>query len=161
MSTNTLTFPKPATLLPHRPPMLLVDEIVSYEPGVSLTAKTQVNADMPFFKGHFPGFPMLPGVILVEMMFQTCGLFGRMEMIENQIGTASGENISDKKMMGRAIKIDKTTFVKPVFPNSELTIVVFIKQKFMDFSVYDGKVLDAQNEVVAKGNITVHLTKPS
>ncbi|MFM9948173.1 MAG: 3-hydroxyacyl-ACP dehydratase FabZ family protein [Saprospiraceae bacterium] len=158
---NTLTFPKPATLLPHRPPMLLVDEIVSYEPGVSLAAKTCVDADMPFFKGHFPGYPMLPGVILVEMMFQTCGLFGRMEMIENTtVATGAGENSSDKKMMGRAIKIDKTTFAKPVFPDEKLKIVVAIKQKFMDFSIYDGKVLNEANEIVAKGQITVHLTKP-
>jgi len=63
-------------------------------------------------------------------------------------------------MMGRAIKIDKTTFTKPVFPDEKLKIVVVIKQKFMDFSIYDGKVLNEANEIVAKGQITVHLTKP-
>ncbi len=141
--------------------MLLVDEILDYLPGKSLTAGARVAADLPFFKGHFPGYPMLPGIVLVEMMFQTCGLFGRMEVMEQTGAPAgNGKPDPDKKIFGRAIKIDKTTFTKPVFPDTNLRIEVEIRQKFMDFSVYDGKVYDEQNDVVAKGNITVHLSKP-
>ena len=143
-------------MLPHREPMLLVDEITDYEAGVSLTATKFVAEDLIFFKGHFPGYPMLPGICLIEMMFQTCGLFGRMEAM----GAAAGAEEGTKKpMVGRAIRVNKTSFTQPVFPNTHLTIEVTIKQRVMAFSVYTAKVKNGEGKVVAKGEVTVHLDK--
>ncbi len=157
---ETIAYPKPDTFLPHRAPMLLVDDIEHYEPGNSLTATTLVAAKWPFFRGHFPGYPMLPGVILVEMLFQTCGLFGRMEAAAEAQHEGPLNGLPDKKTFGRAIKIDKTTFLKPVFPDTLLEITVHFKKRFMDFSVYDGKIIDEAGDVVARGQVTVHLSKP-
>jgi 3-hydroxyacyl-[acyl-carrier-protein] dehydratase len=60
----------PRTLLPHREPFLLVDEITSITPGEGATGTWTLTEDMPFFAGHFPGRPTLPGVLMVESLAQ-------------------------------------------------------------------------------------------
>ena len=62
--------PAPAEVLPHRPPFLLVDELVAVEPGVSATGSWRLTGDEAFFAGHFPGRPTLPGVLMVEALAQ-------------------------------------------------------------------------------------------
>lgn len=66
--------PAPADLLPHRPPFLFVDEILDLVPGTSARARWHVDPDAAFFAGHFPGNPILPGVIIVEALAQTGAL---------------------------------------------------------------------------------------
>ena len=66
--------PAPTDLLPHRPPFLFVDEILDLVPGESARARWYVDPDAAFFAGHFPGNPILPGVIIVEALAQTGAL---------------------------------------------------------------------------------------
>jgi 3-hydroxyacyl-[acyl-carrier-protein] dehydratase len=60
--------------LPHRPPFVFVREIINREPGRSITARTIFDADDPMFTGHFPGNPIVPGVILTEALAQAAGI---------------------------------------------------------------------------------------
>ena len=57
-------------LLPHRDPFLWVSRILECEPGVSVVAELDVDSDLPLFQGHFPGYPILPGVIIMEALAQ-------------------------------------------------------------------------------------------
>jgi 3-hydroxyacyl-[acyl-carrier-protein] dehydratase len=66
--------PAPTDLLPHRPPFLFVDEVLALAPGESARARLYVDPDAAFFAGHFPGNPILPGVIIVEALAQTGAL---------------------------------------------------------------------------------------
>lgn len=63
-------FPRPESVLPHRPPFLFVDEVIALEPGVSGTGLWHLTGDEWFFPGHFPGRPTLPGVLMCEAIAQ-------------------------------------------------------------------------------------------
>ena len=145
-----VTYPKPSALLPHRAPILMVDEILDYEAGNFLIARKFIAEDNPFFQGHFPGYPILPGVILVEMMFQACGLYGRLEAMQNVTGAA----VLPKS--GRAIKIDNVSFHREVKPCSELEVRVEFKHKMLQFSTYKA-VVTLNHQTAAKGMVTVSL----
>ena len=139
------TYPKPSALLAHRPPMLLIDEILDYQSGISLTAAKRVEKDEIFFKGHFPDNPILPGVVMIEMMFQACGLYGRMDSSE-----ALGKS-------GRAIKVTDASFSQEVSPDTDLTIHIRFKHKIMKFSVYEA-VVRSEEGVAAKATITATIS---
>lgn len=66
----------PLSSLPHAPPFVFVREVISCEPGRSVEARTSFDADDPMFAGHFPGNPLVPGVILTEALAQTAGIAG-------------------------------------------------------------------------------------
>jgi 3-hydroxyacyl-[acyl-carrier-protein] dehydratase len=66
--------PQPAAVLPHRPPFLFVDEVTAIDPGRSASGLWRLTGQEPFFAGHFPGRPTLPGVLMVEAMAQLGGI---------------------------------------------------------------------------------------
>jgi len=99
-------------LLPHRYPFLLVDRVIELEPGKRLVAIKNVTANEPFFVGHFPGAPVMPGVLIVEAMAQAAGLlvaYGR-SVGANEFALFAG--------------IDNVRFRSPVFPGDTLTLTL-------------------------------------
>jgi 3-hydroxyacyl-[acyl-carrier-protein] dehydratase len=69
-----MTLPDPADVLPHRPPFLFVTAVTAVEPGVSARGRWDLTGDEAFFAGHFPGRPILPGVLMVESLAQLGGI---------------------------------------------------------------------------------------
>ena len=103
-------------ILPHRPPFLLVDRVVAVEPGVKLVAWKGVTMNEPFFVGHFPGKPVMPGVLVLEALAQACALLALVSL-----------DVSDKLtyLMG----IDGARFRRKVVPGDRLELHVEVTKR--------------------------------
>jgi len=99
--------------IPHRYPFLLIDKVVDIQPGESAVGIKNVTVNEPFFQGHFPGHPIMPGVLIVEAMAQTAAIV----VIETLDDTAS-----DKLVY--FMSIDNARFRKPVLPGHTLHLEV-------------------------------------
>lgn len=74
-------------IIPHRFPFLLVDKVIEVEPGKSITAIKNVTANEPFFQGHFPDYPVMPGVLICEALAQTAGIaVGMQDEMKGKLG---------------------------------------------------------------------------
>lgn len=133
-------------LLPHRFPFLLVDRVVSYEPNKTISAYKNVTYNEPYFQGHFPSRPVMPGVLILEAIAQTGGLLymlSREEIIEGQLFYF--------------ISADKVKFRKPVVPGDRLDFEISVLRiggqtwKFQGVAFVDGaKAAEAVILAVAK-----------
>jgi 3-hydroxyacyl-[acyl-carrier-protein] dehydratase len=104
------------SLLVHRQPYRFIDEIVRYEAKTGITCKTTIRGDEPYFIGHFPGHPILPGVFEIEMLYQAAELFLMMEetpVLQKAIGLET---------------VDNARFTSPIVPPRELTISVQMRE---------------------------------
>jgi beta-hydroxyacyl-ACP dehydratase FabZ len=100
-------------LLPHRYPFLLVDRVVEWEPGVRIVGLKNVTINEPFFVGHFPGHPIMPGVLIVEALAQAGGILA--------LKALGGE-----KKLAYFAAIDNCRFRRPVLPGDQLLLNVTI-----------------------------------
>ena len=103
-------------MLPHRYPFLLIDRVMSYtlEPEKTLTAIKNVSINEPFFQGHFPTTPVMPGVLILESMAQACGVLAHVAMAtEGEVGG-----------IYYLVKIDNAKFARKVVPGDQLLIEV-------------------------------------
>jgi 3-hydroxyacyl-[acyl-carrier-protein] dehydratase len=98
-------------LLPHRYPFLLVDRVLDYQEGEYLEALKNVSFNEPFFQGHFPGLPVMPGVLVMEAMAQAGGLL---------VSTTFDEGVQDKVFLFTGM--EKVRFRKPVRPGDQLVL---------------------------------------
>ena len=96
--------------LPHRYPFLLVDRVISYEPGKDIVALKNVTINEPFFSGHFPHHPVMPGVLIVESMAQIGGIF-----VLNTVP-------DPQNYWTYFLKIEDCKFRRPVMPGDTLII---------------------------------------
>ena len=123
------------SLLPHRYPFLLVDRVIESEPGKRLVAIKNVTINEPFFQGHFPSKPVMPGVLLIEAMAQATGLLA-MESTD-----------VPKEAIYYLVGVDKARFKRPVVPGDQLVFEVEVLKNRREIWVFaaqakvDGKVV--------------------
>lgn len=100
-------------ILPHRYPFLLVDKVLEVEPGQRIVALKNVTINEPFFQGHFPGHPVMPGVLIIEAMAQVAAIMAYL---------TSGSTADNK--VSYFMAIDNARFRKPVKPGDTLRIEI-------------------------------------
>ncbi|MHB8876362.1 MAG: 3-hydroxyacyl-ACP dehydratase FabZ [Myxococcaceae bacterium] len=100
-------------LLPHRYPFLLVDRVLEVVPGQRLVAYKNVTANEPFFNGHFPGHPVMPGVLILEALAQACAVLAY-----------KSAALDPAKMVTYLMAIDGAKFRKPVVPGDRMQLEV-------------------------------------
>ena len=115
-----------AAILPHRYPFLLVDRVVELEPGQSIVAIKNVTINEPFFEGHFPGHPVMPGVLIVEALAQASGLL---------IGLSGTMTDKDDRIFYLA-KVDNARFLRPVVPGDQLRLEVQLKRLIRGMGIF-------------------------
>lgn len=129
--------------LPHRYPFLLVDRVIEYEAGKRLVAIKNVTINEPFFPGHFPGRPVMPGVLILEALAQATGL----------LAFRAGEARTEGSVY-YLVGIDKARFKRPVLPGDQLRLEVSLNRLlrgmgfFQCVATVDGEVV-AQAEIVS------------
>lgn len=128
---------KVLSVLPHRYPFLLIDRVLEYEPNKRLLAIKNVSYNEPFFNGHFPIRPVMPGVLIIEALAQATGLLS-MESNPEEVGEGR---------LYYFVGIDKARFKRPVEPGDQLYLEVLFKSvrrgiwMFSGTATVDGKLV--------------------
>jgi len=128
-------------LLPHRYPFLLVDRVVELEQGKSLSAIKNVTINEPFFQGHFPDQPVMPGVLILEALAQATGLLAF---------AAMGDAHKTKLYM--LVGIDKARFRGQVLPGDQLVLNISQKRNMRGIGMYQCQAL-VDGTVVAEAEM--------
>jgi len=125
-------------LIPHRYPFLLVDKVVELDVDTKqIVCQKNVSYNEPYFQGHFPGRPIMPGVLIIEAMAQAGGVLTQLTL---------GRDAQSKLFY--MVKVDKARFTKQVVPGDVLEMHVEIKRVIRNMAVYDC-VAKVDGEVVA------------
>jgi 3-hydroxyacyl-[acyl-carrier-protein] dehydratase len=136
-------------LIPHRYPFLLVDRVVMIEKGKKLVAIKSVTINEPFFQGHFPGFPVMPGVLIVEALAQAAAILA----VESMAATGGDADLGKGKVPYLA-SLDAVKFRRPVVPGDRLELHVEVIKgkgsiwKYKGQAIVDGKVV-TEAEIMA------------
>ncbi|MEO7433256.1 MAG: 3-hydroxyacyl-ACP dehydratase FabZ [Dokdonella sp.] len=131
-----------AAMLPHRYPFLLLDRVTAIEPGKTLTALKNVTFNEPFFQGHFPGHPVMPGVLIIEAMAQACGVLVKL----------SGSSVAAQATVFYLVKVDKARFNRVVVPGDQLRLEVEHKRSMRNMSQFWGRTY-VDDQVVAEAEL--------
>ena len=131
-------------VLPHRYPFILIDRIEITEPGERLIALKNMTINEPFFQGHFPGQPVMPGVLSLEIMAQA-GSFLMLSQVEDPLTT---------NMFFSAV--EKTKFRKPIVPGDQLMVHMTLVKKKLNLCKFHG-VCKVDDEIVAEAFFSANL----
>jgi len=134
--------------LPHRYPLLMLDRIVELEPDVRIVALKNVTINEEFFQGHFPGLPVMPGVLILEAMAQAGGL-----MVLPEDGSAAGKNFY-------LVTIDNAKFRRTVVPGDQLRVTVTLAKARANFRKLAGRA-EVDGQLVAEAELTLTGVDPT
>lgn len=135
--------------LPHRYPFLLVDKVLEIKKGQSLKAIKNVSYNEPYFTGHFPHRPVMPGVLILEALAQATGI----------LAFVTTESQPTEKSLYYLVGIDDARFKQPVIPGDQLLLEVEVMQtkrgvwKFDGKASVDGKVVTTANLMCAEREV--------
>jgi 3-hydroxyacyl-[acyl-carrier-protein] dehydratase len=130
--------------LPHRYPFLLVDRVMECEAGKHVLALKNVTFNEPFFQGHFPQRPVMPGVLIIEALAQAAGVLAFKTAIA----------VPDEDTRFYFVAIDNARFRKPVEPGDQLILKVHFRRAFKGIWKFDG-VAEVDGKVVASAEMMV------
>jgi 3-hydroxyacyl-[acyl-carrier-protein] dehydratase len=130
--------------LPHRYPMLLIDRVIDMVPGKSIKALKNVSINEPFFAGHFPHHPVMPGVLILEAMAQAAAIFS--------FADEAGLKPKDEETLYYFVGIDGARFRKPVLPGDQLHIEVVAERLGRSICKYQGHAF-VDGQVVAEAKL--------
>jgi len=123
--------------LPHRFPFLLIDRVLSLDSGKSIVALKNVTINEPFFAGHFPHHPVMPGVLIVEALAQAAAI----------LAFHTANELPDKKLICYFVGIDRARFKKPVVPGDQLELKVAIARAVRGIWKFSGSAHVGDNLV--------------
>jgi 3-hydroxyacyl-[acyl-carrier-protein] dehydratase len=129
------------TMLPHRYPFLLVDRVIEFAPHARLTALKNVTINEPFFQGHFPGHPVMPGVLIIEALAQASGL----------LVFLSAPRHTDQPLY-YLVKVDGAKFMRLVVPGDQLRLEVELKRTLRRMGLFACRAL-VDGERVAEAEL--------
>ena len=135
--------------LPHRYPMLLVDRVLEMVPGKSIVAIKNVTLNEPFFQGHFPHNPVMPGVLIVEAMAQTAAVL---------VGLS--RNLMDTETLVYFLGLDSCRFRRMVVPGDELRMELTVKRPGGKVWRLEGRAL-VDGELACEATLTAMLDTPA
>lgn len=125
-------------LLPHRYPFLLVDRVTELEPGKRVLAYKNVSANEAFFQGHFPGKPVMPGVLVIEALAQAGGLLTRLSQLALAAEREGTDASADGDKLYYLVKVDSAKFSRMVVPGDRLDLDVTLKRTIRNMALYSG-----------------------
>ncbi len=128
--------------MPHRYPFLLIDRIIEYKPFESIKAIKNVSINEPYFQGHFPGHPIMPGVLILESMAQATGMLA---FYSNKARSETGN-------VYYLVGVDKARFKQPVSAGDQLIISAVLKRKIRGIYRFDATA-EVGEEIVASAEL--------
>ncbi len=152
MSDDTIKMPVDVScilhLLPHRYPFLLVDRVIELERNKRIRAIKNVTFNEPFFQGHFPGRPVMPGVLVIEAMAQAGGLLTQL---------SQPKDACHEGKLFYLVKVDNARFSRMVVPGDQLDMEVVLKRTIRNMALYacvarvEGKEVASAEILCAEG----------
>ena len=125
--------------LPHRYPFLLIDRVIEFHKNQSLTAIKNVTMNEPFFPGHFPSRPVMPGVLILEAMAQACAF----------LSLKSNDTVPSPDSVVYFVGIDDARFKRPVEPGDQLRLQATFKRKMRIMFMYECQAFVGDQEAAS------------
>ncbi len=149
------TLEEVCAILPHRAPFLFVDRVIGFSPDRMIETERQLHEKEPFFAGHFPGMPIMPGVLVTDALAQTCGLlfgFSRMEAMKKE------NRKPDKPQEIFFLAAANIKFINPSYPGDTLLMSARPENNFGQLFTYEVEAV-VKRKVIAKGRLTLAMMK--